>query len=71
LFLDEATSALDEPTETKLYNLLRGRLPQTTIVSTGHRATLTEFHDRQLQIRQHHGVGRLMEVPTPVRSPAS
>ena len=48
LFLDEATASLDEPSETALYQLLDQRLPQATIVSIGHRATLAEFHRRRL-----------------------
>ena len=48
LFLDEATSAVDEPTETRLYRLVRDRLPRTTLFSVGHRATLRPFHHRQL-----------------------
>ncbi|TCO83030.1 putative ATP-binding cassette transporter [Plasticicumulans lactativorans] len=50
LFLDEASSALDEPSEQRLYRLLRERLPDTAIVSVGHRSTLKAFHDRQLQL---------------------
>ena len=48
LFLDEATASLDEPAEAKLYRLLQERLPRATIVSIGHRSTLSEFHDRHL-----------------------
>ena len=48
LFLDEATASLDEPSETALYQLLDQRLPQATIVSIGHRATLAAFHRRRL-----------------------
>ncbi len=48
LFLDEATSAVDEALEEKLYDMLRELLPQTTIVSIGHRATLAAFHKRHL-----------------------
>ncbi|GGF82764.1 ATP-binding protein [Azorhizobium oxalatiphilum] len=48
LLLDEATAALDEPTEAALYALLRQRLPQTTVLSIGHRATLNALHDRVL-----------------------
>ena len=48
LFLDEATASLDEPSETALYQLLDQRLPQATIVSIGHRATLAGFHRRRL-----------------------
>ena len=50
LFLDEATASLDEPSEARLYRLLKERLPRTTIVSIGHRSTLFEFHDRHLTL---------------------
>src|SRR5258708_24440274 len=40
LFLDEATASLDEASETRLYQLLKEKLPATTIVSIGHRSTL-------------------------------
>ena len=48
LFLDEATASLDEPSEATLYKLLATRLPQTTIVSIGHRSTLEAFHQRNI-----------------------
>jgi len=48
LFLDEATASLDEAAEATLYHLLRQRLPNATVVSIGHRATLAAFHDRRL-----------------------
>lgn len=50
IFLDEATSALDEATEAKLYRLLLEKFPKSMIISIGHRSTLTEFHDKQLEI---------------------
>ncbi|KAF2991269.1 ABC transporter ATP-binding protein/permease [Methylocystis sp. MJC1] len=50
LFLDEATSALDEKLEGDIYRMLRERLPQTTIVSIGHRSTLLDYHDRQIEM---------------------
>jgi len=50
LFLDEATSALDEETEARMYELLAERLPQTTVMSIGHRSTLARFHSRTLYI---------------------
>jgi len=46
LFLDEATASLDEPAEAALYKLLAERLKKTTVVSIGHRSTLTAFHQR-------------------------
>ncbi|MBR6678955.1 MAG: ABC transporter ATP-binding protein/permease [Phascolarctobacterium sp.] len=50
LFLDEATSALDEETEAKMYTLVGGRLPATTIVSIGHRSTLNKYHQHILRL---------------------
>jgi putative ATP-binding cassette transporter len=50
LFLDEATASLDEPSEAALYNMLTEKLPQTTIVSIGHRATLDAFHQRNVTL---------------------
>jgi putative ATP-binding cassette transporter len=48
LFLDEATASLDEPSEAALYKLLAEKLPDTTIVSIGHRSTLDAFHQRNV-----------------------
>ena len=50
LFLDEATASLDEPSEAALYRLLGEKLPQTTIVSIGHRSTLNAFHQRNISL---------------------
>ena len=51
LFLDEATSAVDESAESRLYALIRERLPETTVFSIGHRATLAPFHTRRLIVQ--------------------
>jgi putative ATP-binding cassette transporter len=48
LFLDEATASLDEPSEARLYRLLTENLPDTTIISIGHRSTLQAFHQRNI-----------------------
>ena len=48
LFLDEATASLPEDSQAALYGLLRERLPGTTVVSIGHRASLAQFHPRKL-----------------------
>ncbi len=48
LFLDEATSALPDREQAELYRLLPARLPQTTVISIGHRDNLSEFHPRRL-----------------------
>ncbi len=50
LFLDEATASLDEPSEAALYKLLAEKLPQTTVVSIGHRSTLEAFHQRNISM---------------------
>ena len=50
ILLDEATSALDENTEAHLYQLIRERLPESMIVSIGHRNTLTQFHQQQIDL---------------------
>jgi vitamin B12/bleomycin/antimicrobial peptide transport system ATP-binding/permease protein len=50
LFLDEATASLDEASEAALYQLLQEKLPATTIVSIGHRSTLTAFHQRNVAL---------------------
>ena len=50
ILLDESTAALDEPTEAALYTLIRDKLPDSIIVSVGHRSTLDKFHDRSINI---------------------
>jgi len=50
LFLDEATASLDEPSEAALYRLLRDKLPEATVISIGHRATLDAFHGRKVSL---------------------
>jgi vitamin B12/bleomycin/antimicrobial peptide transport system ATP-binding/permease protein len=50
VFLDEATSALDEAGEAALYELLRRAPWHPTVVSVGHRNTLTRFHDRTMPL---------------------
>jgi vitamin B12/bleomycin/antimicrobial peptide transport system ATP-binding/permease protein len=50
LFLDEATASLDEASEARLYQLIAERLPDTTVVSIGHRSTLQAFHQRSAEL---------------------
>ena len=63
LFLDEGTAALHDEAERELYELLRARLPETTVVSIGHRASLAEFHARRLQWKRDGETSRLAAVP--------
>ena len=66
LFLDEATASLDEAMETAIYEALKQRLPATTLVSIGHRPSLRQWHDRQVELRRAQGeVGRLVEASSP------
>jgi putative ATP-binding cassette transporter len=51
LFLDEATSAMDETMEAEIYEILERKLPGTTIVSIGHRASLAQFHAGRIEMR--------------------
>jgi putative ATP-binding cassette transporter len=50
LFLDEATSALDETAEAYFYRLLKEKLPQTAVISVGHRGTLRAWHTKELNL---------------------
>jgi putative ATP-binding cassette transporter len=62
LFLDEATASLDEAAEAALYRLLDERLEGTTIVSIGHRSTLSAFHQRGLALVREGRVHRIREA---------
>lgn len=52
LLLDEATSAVDEAGEAALYRMLRARLPDTAMLSIGHRSTLLDLHERHIELRR-------------------
>jgi vitamin B12/bleomycin/antimicrobial peptide transport system ATP-binding/permease protein len=62
LFLDEATASLDEAAEAALYRLLDERLKGTTVVSIGHRSTLSAFHRRGLTLVREGHVHRVREA---------
>ncbi len=62
LFLDEATSALDETTEAKMYMQLGSSLPNTTVVSIGHRSTLNKYHQKALNINRDEKSVNLVEL---------
>jgi putative ATP-binding cassette transporter len=63
LFLDEGTASLHDAAERELYELLRTRLPNTTIVSIGHRESLAQFHERRLVWKSDGEASRLAAVP--------
>jgi putative ATP-binding cassette transporter len=62
LFLDEATASLDEAAEAAVYRLLDAWLKHATIVSIGHRSTLSAFHGRGLVFVRDGEFHRLHEV---------
>jgi putative ATP-binding cassette transporter len=50
IFMDEATSALDEAGQENVMKLLLEELPESSIVSIGHRPGLEVFHTRELTL---------------------
>jgi putative ATP-binding cassette transporter len=63
LFLDEATSAVDEKLEADLYAMLAQRLPNTTLVSIGHRSAVAALHCRHIEMAPDGDHFTLREVP--------
>jgi putative ATP-binding cassette transporter len=70
IFLDEATASLDETTEAVLYGMLKERLPESVLISVGHRSTILAWHGRHLTL---HGDGswRLGKTATAEPDPAA
>lgn len=50
-FLDEASSAMDEGLEDAMYRLALENLPDTLLISVGHRSSLLTHHPRQLTLK--------------------
>jgi putative ATP-binding cassette transporter len=50
LVMDEATSAMDETSEGHLYRLLKECLPETTLITIGHRESLKALHIREIRL---------------------
>lgn len=48
LFLDEATSALDDDNQALMYSLVIKKMPNTVIVSVGHRKSIADYHNCKL-----------------------
>ena len=73
LFLDEATSALDEPSEARLYRLLRSGSWRPTVISVGHRSTLLKLHDDVLDLTAFIPLREQLVLPMPslVSGPAA
>lgn len=49
-FLDEATSSMDEGLEFAMYQLILDQLPDTILISVGHRSTLKQHHNIALML---------------------
>jgi putative ATP-binding cassette transporter len=61
IFLDEATASLDPEAETELYQILKQRLPNATLVSIAHRPSVASFHEKRLNLTREEGkTGHLM-----------
>ncbi|UVK84883.1 ABC transporter ATP-binding protein/permease [Pseudomonas sichuanensis] len=69
VFLDESTSAMDEGLEHGLYALLRSEMPETLLVSVGHRSTLAAFHTHRLEVDGQGGWSLFEQQPV-VEEPA-
>ena len=64
LFLDEATASLDPASEFQILEILRERLPNTTIVSIAHRPEVAAMHDAHFEVRRTEGQsGSIVETP--------
>ncbi|HDR1176928.1 TPA: ABC transporter ATP-binding protein/permease [Pasteurella multocida] len=53
LCLDEATSNLDEDSALLLMQLLRERLPNTTVIFTSHQAKISQLADREVDLNSY------------------
>jgi len=65
LFLDEATAALDSDTEAHLYQLLVDRLPDCSLISIAHRASVERFHQHCLTLQPGTSGAQLQVSPMP------
>jgi putative ATP-binding cassette transporter len=63
LFLDESTSAVEEKLEAELYAMLAQRLPDTTIMSIGHRSAVVGLHRRHIEMVPEGGRFTLRDAP--------
>jgi len=60
IVMDEATAALDPPSQERLMRLVMERLPESTVISVGHRVELEAFHNRKLVLEYHPEGARLV-----------
>lgn len=62
VFLDESTSSLDLKSENHLYVLLKKKLPHCSVISVGHRPSLDEFHDYEVDLEKYANHASSQEV---------
>lgn len=53
VFLDESTSMLDLANEKQMYQLLKNKLPNCSIVSVGHRPSLDTLHEHVINVEKY------------------
>ena len=51
--LDESTSALDLKHEQQLYELLKKKLPDCSLISVGHRPSLEAYHENKIDLEKY------------------
>jgi vitamin B12/bleomycin/antimicrobial peptide transport system ATP-binding/permease protein len=71
IVMDEATAALDVESETVLLTRLFEALPETTVISVGHRPGLFDLHTRGLTLKRHRNGGRLTDTQGHSTAPSS
>lgn len=67
IFMDEATAALDEANQDAVMQLVLDDLPESALISIGHRPGLEAFHTRTLTLRRAEGGARLSRPARPPR----
>ena len=67
IFMDEATAALDEANQDAMMNLVLEELPESALISIGHRPGLDAFHTRTLTLKRAEGGARLSRPPRPAK----
>ena len=55
VIMDEPTSALDEVSQREMMELMRDRLPKSTVVHVAHRPGLERYHDREIYLKREEG----------------
>jgi len=60
IVMDEATSALDPGSQAQLLQLIDEKIPNSTVISVGHRPELEAYHGRKLVLEHRPGGARLI-----------